>query len=264
MSKRYMIVSRGDEESSKLKNRIEQILDLHAWTLTESNPEIVISIGGDGTMLEAFHRYSHQLEDVAFVGVNTGHLGFYTDWKKEEIYDLIELILNDEPRVVRYPLVEMTLNGETKYALNEVTIRNGYRSLICDLYINGQMFESFRGDGLLISTPSGSTAYNKSVNGAVVHPLISCLQISEIASINNESYRTLNSSMVLPENHIIEIKIHNAAEDLIIPVDHLSIKPNDQINELKFKVSDKKVNFLRYKEYTFWNRVREAFIGSKR
>ena len=84
------------------------------------NPEIVISVGGDGTLLQAFHQYSHMLSKVAFVGVHTGHLGFYADWLPHEVEKLIIEINNSEFQVIEYPLLEIIVrynnNGyETRY-----------------------------------------------------------------------------------------------------------------------------------------------------
>ena len=71
--------------------------------------------------------------------------------------------------------------------------------MVADVVINGVHFERFRGDGLTVSTPTGSTAYNKSLGGAVLHPTIEALQLTEIASLNNRVYRTLGSSIIVPK-----------------------------------------------------------------
>ena len=77
------------------------ILDL---LLDEENPDIVLSIGGDGTLLHAFHKYKHLTSSVAFVGIHTGHLGFYADWKPVEIEKLVISIAQKEFEVIEYPL----------------------------------------------------------------------------------------------------------------------------------------------------------------
>ena len=89
-------------------------------------------------------------------------------------------------------------------ALNEATIKRSDRTMVADLTINGVDFERFRGDGITVSTPTGSTAYNKSLGGAVLHPTIEALQIAEIASLNNRVYRTLGSSVIVPKKDKIE------------------------------------------------------------
>ena len=79
------------------------------------------------------------------------------------------------------------------------------RTMVADIVINGVPFERFRGDGVTVSTPTGSTAYNKSLGGAVLHPTIEALQLTEIASLNNRVYRTLGSSIIVPKKDKIEL-----------------------------------------------------------
>ncbi|MNZ91609.1 putative inorganic polyphosphate/ATP-NAD kinase 1 [compost metagenome] len=229
----------------------------------DTAPEIVISIGGDGTLLQAFHTYVDQINDVAFIGIHTGHLGFYADWQADELEELVTMMANQSPKIVRYPLaeieVETSVDSRSYLSLNEFTLKGVDGTLVAQININDEMFEMFRGDGIVISTPSGSTAYNKSLGGAIVHPSIESLQIAEIASINNRVYRTLGSSVMLPLHHHCDI-ISMKDQRLQLMIDHLSIT-SDDIRSIRCSVSSRKVSFARYRPFTFWNRVREAFIG---
>ena len=106
-----------------------------------------------------------------------------------------------KPKVEEYPLlrvkalfVQMEILVSDYYSLNEITVNNHTGSTYsAKVYINGVHFESFRGDGLCISTPTGSTAYNKSLGGAVIHPQLPLYQVTEIAALNNLVYRTLGN-----------------------------------------------------------------------
>ena len=170
------------------------------------------------------------LSKVAFVGIHTGHLGFYADWLPHEVEKLIIEINNSEFQVIEYPLLELIVryndNGyETRYlALNEATMKteNG-STLVVDVNIRGKHFERFRGDGLCISTPSGSTAYNKALGGALIHPSLEAMQIAEIASINNRVFRTVGSPLVLPKHHTCLITPVNH-DTIRTTIDHVSIK----------------------------------------
>src|SRR5699024_4690570 len=92
-------------------------------------PDVVISVGGDGTLLYAFHRYKDRLEKTAFVGVHTGHLGFYADWRPDEIEKLVIHIAKTPFQIVDYPLLEVMIRymndaTESRYlALNECTVK---------------------------------------------------------------------------------------------------------------------------------------------
>ncbi len=136
-------------------------------TLDNDNPDILITVGGDGTLLSAFHHYEDQLASIRFVGIHTGHLGFYTDWRDYEVDELIDSLVHDNGQSVSYPLLDILIeysNGdkETMLALNESTIKKVTGTMLANVYIKDQLFELFRGDGLCVSTPTGSTAYNKS------------------------------------------------------------------------------------------------------
>ena len=166
---KYAVTSKGDNKSNELMQKIKDQLDSLGVTYNEDQPDIVISVGGDGTLLYAFHRYSSRLDRTAFVGVHTGHLGFYADWIPEEIEKLATAIAKTPYQTVEYPLLEVTVRyshggRESKYlALNESTVKSVGSSLVMDVEIRGESFERFRGDGLCVSTPSGSTAYNLSL-----------------------------------------------------------------------------------------------------
>jgi NAD+ kinase len=261
---KYVVIDRGDHYSKQLAEQFHVLAAAKGFERDEQNPDKVISIGGDGTLLQAFHTFIERVEEISFVGVHTGHLGFYADWQAHELEDLVEAMAEAEPRYVRYPLAEIELDtplGAAKYlSLNEFTLKGVDGTLVAQININDEMFEMFRGDGIVISTPSGSTAYNKSLGGAVVHPSISSLQLAEIASINNRVYRTLGSSVLLPQHHHCDI-ISRKDQRLLLTVDHINIQRND-IRSIRCNVSDKKISFARYRPFPFWKRVREAFLDN--
>lgn len=259
----YVIIDRGDELSKRLAEDFHRLAAAHGLKRNDELPEMIISIGGDGTLLQAFHTYWDRVEDLAFVGIHTGHLGFFADWKADELEELVAMMAKDQPRIVRYPLAEIVLDTavglSTYIAVNEFTLKGVDNTLVAQIDINDELFEMFRGDGIVVSTPSGSTAYNKSLGGAVIHPSIECLQIAEIASINNRVYRTLGSSVVLPKHHHCDI-ISRKDQRLQLTFDHLNITRAD-IRSIRCSVSMRKISFARYRPFTFWNRVREAFLG---
>ncbi len=173
---RVAIVHNQESKSVEVTKRLTVLLEQSENKIDQENPELVISVGGDGTLLSAFHLYNHKLDQVQFLGVHTGHLGFYTDWRDYELEELVESLCNDHQKSVSYPLLDVRItyaNGKPDkhfLALNESTIKRGNRTMVADISIKEDLFEKFRGDGLSISTPTGSTAYNKSVGGAVLHP----------------------------------------------------------------------------------------------
>lgn len=260
---KYSLFSNQNEHSEKT---IQQFYDLaKQYNLTEDtiSPDLVISVGGDGTLLEAFHKYEKKLNEVAFIGIHTGHLGFYADWQPKDIEELISLIATEKDfRITEFPLVSIEIETTSKkicfLALNEFAVRSLEKTLVMKVKINNNEFEMFRGDGLCISTPSGSTAYNKSLGGAVIHPDFESIQLSEMSSINNRVYRTIGSSLLLPKKHSVELLPQYQGE-LGISFDHLNLKIKN-ILSIKCRVANEKARFARYRSFPFWSRVKESFI----
>lgn len=264
----YFVVDRGDEESRQLAENFHEMAESRGMCQSLREPDFVVTVGGDGTMLQAFHLFQSQLERVSFVGIHTGHLGFFADWMPSEISQLLDL-MNTPPaesklRLVHYPLVEVEVEKpdgslDQFLALNEFTLKGIDSTLVAQLNINDDLFEMFRGDGICISTPCGSTAYNKSLGGALLHPSIPAIQVAEISSINNRVYRTVGSSMILPKHHHCDIYPKSQGR-FLLSVDHLSFQ-QDHISSIRFQVSKKTIRFARFRPFPFWRRVREAFIG---
>lgn len=262
---KFAITTRGDSKSNTLMQKMRTYLLDFELVYDEDQPDIVISVGGDGTLLYAFHRYKSRLHKTAFVGVHTGHLGFYADWVPDEIEKLVIAIAKTPFQVVEYPLLEVIIrysHGGTErrdLALNESTVRSVESTSVIDIEIRGQHFERFRGDGVCLSTPSGSTAYNKALGGAILHPSIPAIQLSEIASINNRVFRTIGSPMILPAHHTCTLKPVNGP-DFQVTIDHLTNLHTD-VKSIQFRVADEKIRFARFRPFPFWKRVRDSFIA---
>ncbi|CEI84535.1 MULTISPECIES: NAD kinase [Oceanobacillus] len=262
---KFKIVSRGDKRSNKIKNMMRQYLESFGLEYHKEEPDLAISVGGDGTFLEAFHRYNHRLKETAFIGIHTGHLGFYTDWTQEEVDKLLTEIARTPFQTVEYPLMEVIIRDELgkkedrHLALNEAMIKTADgSSVVLDVELKGEHFETFRGDGICISTPSGSTAYNKALGGAIIHPSLEAIQITENASINNRVFRTIGSPLVLPKHHTCFLKpmVDNS---FLIQIDHFT-KNYHEVKSIQCRVANEKIRFARFRQFPFWHRVRDSFV----
>lgn len=209
--KRVAIIANGKYQSKRVASKLFSVFkDDPDFYLSKKNPDIVISIGGDGMLLSAFHMYEKELDKVRFVGIHTGHLGFYTDYRDFEVDKLIDNLRKDKGEQISYPILKVAITLDDgrvvkARALNEATVKRIEKTMVADVIINHVKFESFRGDGISVSTPTGSTAYNKSLGGAVLHPTIEALQLTEISSLNNRVFRTLGSSIIIPKKDKIEL-----------------------------------------------------------
>lgn len=263
--KKVALLANRNPKSEVVSKELWKRLREENFILTPKNPDIVISIGGDGMLLSAFHKYEKLIDRVRFVGIHTGHLGFYTDYRDFEVENLVENLKLDTGARVSYPILNVKVKltdgriVEMK-ALNEATIKRLSKTMVADIIINNVPFERFRGDGISVSTPTGSTAYNKSLGGAVLHPTIEAMQIAEVASLNNRVYRTLGSSIVVPKKDKIVIEPKHS-DRYSIAVDNKTII-YDNIDCIEYQIDNSKIHFVATPSHTsFWNRVKDAFIG---
>lgn len=258
--KQYALVIKQDDLSKyvadKIKHELKGIMEYD-----QENPDLVISVGGDGTMLMSIHQYLDQ--NVNFVGVHTGTLGFFTDYQKDEVFELVEAIKRDEYRITPRNLLEVKVKYEGKediyLALNEMRIDHDYTTQVIDIYINGELLEVFRGNGICVSTPSGSTAYNKSIGGAVIYPGVPLMQLTEVAGIQHNAYRSLGSSLILDADKIIKLIGHHF-DHVYLGIDHLAYSI-ENVESIEVKIAKQTVNFIEYRQLSFIQRIRRAFIN---
>lgn len=185
-----------------------------------SSFETMFTIGGDGTILRAI-TYIKNL-GIPILGINTGRLGFLATIKKDAIRESVELILKGEYSIQERTLLSVKTSPETpvlselNFALNEVTIaRKNTTSMIgVKTYLNNQYLTNYWADGLIVSTPTGSTGYSLSCNGPVILPNSKTLVITPIAPHN------LNARpMVISDDTMIQLEVNSREKDFLISLD---------------------------------------------
>jgi NAD+ kinase len=223
---------------------------------------IIVSIGGDGAFLQAVQKTNFR-SDCLYVGIRTDEtIGLYCDFHLDERETMLQSITESLLEVRRYPVLEVRIDDKVTFkCLNECSIQSSIiKTFVIDVFIDNLHFETFRGDGMLVSTPTGSTAYNKSVNGAVVDPLLPSMQVSELASLNNNLYRTLGSSFILSANRKLYLKIVQDGNDYpLIGMDNeaLSIR---NVQNLEFSLSKKPIKTVKLKDNSYWDKVKRTFL----
>lgn len=267
--KRVALVHNQKDLSVEYAEKFKRSLSAYGLVLTQDRDQVdyVVSIGGDGTLLSAFHQFQSHLDQVQFLGIHTGHLGFYTDWLVEDLPELLSGLKDHQAESIAYPLLDVKVfmtNGqvEHKLALNECSIRSHRKTMVCDVEISGQFFETFRGDGLCVATPTGSTGLNKSLGGAVIHPRVEAMQMTEMASVNNRVYRTLASPIILPKDEWLNLRPEVDNEWLDLTVDHL-FWADQAIDHIRLQLADQKIKFANFRHMHYWDRVESAFIASQ-
>jgi NAD+ kinase len=233
-----------------------QVVEDHALA------NIIVSIGGDGAFLQAVQKTNFR-SDCLYVGIRTDEtIGLYCDFHLDEHERMLQSITESLLEVRRYPVLEVTINDRATFkCLNECSIQSSIiKTFVLDVFIDDLHFETFRGDGMLVSTPTGSTAYNKSVNGAVVDPLLPSMQVSELASLNNNLYRTLGSSFILSSTRKLYLKIAQDGNNYpLIGIDNeaLSIR---NVQNLEFTLSQNPIKTVKLKDNSYWDKVKRTFL----
>ncbi|MGM7682135.1 NAD kinase [Cytobacillus sp. Hm23] len=255
---------KSDPVLDKQVESLYTIAEQYGFTIVNDykDANIIVSIGGDGTFLQAVRKTGFQ-EDCLYAGIsNTGSLSLYCDFHIDDTDKMIEALKNEEVEVRRYPTINVSVDDMTSFqCLNECSIRSTIiKTFVIDVHIDDLHFETFRGDGMVIATPTGSTAYNKSVNGAVVDPLLPCMQVSEIASLNNNRYRTLGSSFILSGARKLTLKVVQDGNDFpTIGMDNEAVSIR-HVNKIEIQLSDKKIKTVKLRDNSFWEKVKRRFL----
>lgn len=198
------------ERTALVEPDLAKLIGYHA-TLTEAEirdqAELVVVLGGDGTLISVARLFSGH--DIPILGVNLGSLGFLTEITVEELYPRLELCLQSTPRVsVRMMLMVTLLRegrpNETFHVLNDVVINKGAMARIVDLEtrINKQFLTTYKADGLIVATPTGSTGYSLSAGGPIIQPQMSCIVITPICP-----HTLTNRPIVVTDESIISVTI---------------------------------------------------------
>lgn len=256
--KRFETVVRFDESSKDINEYIIKTLTDNGYFYDETNSEIVIVIGGDGTFLEAVHDNLDRLSKVSFYGIHTGTLGFFTDYKSDQIDEFLNDLINKEPFIREYQLLEVNVDGiDTYYAVNEMRIENVVRTQMLDIFVNGEEFETYRGTGMCVCTQLGSTAYNRSLKGAVIQDGLPLIQMSEIAGIHHSAYRSLGVPIVMREDSKITFE-SDSFNDAFLCIDAYFYKL-DGNHKVSVELDKKKIKFLRFKDVSYFKKLQTLF-----
>lgn len=258
---RFDVIVRNDSISQALAEDIKERLVKNGLILDINNPQLIICVGGDGTLLNAFQDKLNALDSVSFVGIHTGTLGFSTDYTIDEVDLLIDDICTKEPHIDHKRVLQAECyNGERNhifYALNEIRVENIVKTQGIDVYINDDYFESFRGNGICVSGQHGSTAYNRSIGGAVLYPGLDLLQMTEISGIHHRHARSLNAPLVMNSDATISLR-NDTFKHALLCYDHLHIHL-DLIDRIDIFNSKKTMRFARYRSIPHLKRLTSLF-----
>lgn len=226
--------------------------------------ELLVCVGGDGTLLRGLHAFN--FPNIPVVGVNTGHLGFFQELQHDELDRLVQLCNNGKYSMQRHRLLRATVYTENgskavHMGLNDIVLKgSGSRITHLNMMIGNSFIERFSGDGILIASSAGSTAYNYSLGGSIVDPRLHLLQITPIAPMNTTAYRCFTSSILLPS----DMKIHVLPEyeydtGAVVVVDGAEHKFSC-VKKVTVDLAKEEVQLIRLEDYDFWSKVKTKFL----
>ncbi|MDQ2752700.1 MAG: NAD kinase [Bacteroidota bacterium] len=220
----------------------------------DADTDCLISLGGDGTILDAVTIIGNK--NIPILGINFGRLGFLAGIGKDELIIAVDSLVNGtfviDKRILIHLDADRSLFGNAPYALNEFGIHKRDTSPMIKIhtYLNGEFLNSYWADGLVVSTPTGSTGYNMSCNGPIVFPDSSSFCITPVAP-HNLNIRPI----IVPDSNIVSFEVEGRTEEFICTLD-----ARKEIVDKNIQLAVKKENFtislIRLNENSFLSMLR--------
>ena len=249
----------------EIAKNLEKDLISEGFEVVEDDHDYAISIGGDGTFLKMIKKNKYD-SSINYIGINVEGLGYLTSITPEEIPTFIKALKNndlikDETSYIKVRIKSLDNKDDIVFkALNEIAIRSSsLKATHLNLSIQGTYLEDAVGDGIVISTSLGSSAYNKSLGGPIVDKKLNALIITPIAPLNNNIYTTLNNSFVTLGENRIDIVPTEDSNDIIVSMDGQSYKLKD-IESLEITLSNKKLNLYHLIGQDYIKKLNDKFI----
>ena len=242
----------------KLKISIKNVQLYNKHKDIPKDIDFFISIGGDGTFLETVSYVRDK--KIPIVGINSGRLGFLATISKEEIDKAVDDLLNDNYEIEKRTLIELDTKGQLfkdfNFALNEFSIQKTYSSSMIkiEVQVDNEYLNTYWADGLIISTPTGSTAYSLSAGGPIVVPNSNNFIITPI-SPHNLTARPL----VLPDDKQVSVRVSGRSKDFLASLDYSS-ETFDESLELKIKRADFTISVIKLNGNSFFSTLRNKLM----
>ncbi len=220
--------------------------------------DVAISIGGDGTYLRTAARVNRQ--NIPILGINTGRLGFLADVASSEIEDTLDELFKNYYRIEERTLLHLYTEEHAykgyNYALNEIAIlkRDTSSMITIHTFLNDEYLTSYQADGLVIATPTGSTAYSMSVNGPIIIPESQNLVLSPVAP------HSLNvRPLIIPDDYTITLGVESRNKTFLVSLDGRSeVFPAGM--ELTITKADYTTKVIKRYNHTFYQTLREKLM----
>ncbi len=241
--------------------KTKDILEDYGFEVSSSfNSDAILNlvIGGDGTFLKAVHDTN--FTNIPFIGINTGHLGFYQEVEVGEIENFVKDFKDGNYKVEELTILESQVNKKRMDSLNEVVVKSNKNQIVrLKVFIDGNFVENFQGDGLIIATPHGSTAYNLSCGGSILHQSLKGYSLTPIAPIFSNLNNAIISPVVLPEDATIDILVSKRDNyHTVFIFDGKEYNTRDY--KISIRVSNKTIKKLILDKNHYWTNIKNKLL----
>ncbi len=250
---------RFDEQTGRYADRE----DFHSREEVPNGTDLIIVFGGDGTLLSAARVVAGR--DIPLFAVNFGQLGFLTAIPVQDLYPELERALRGEHRIGRRRMIDCDLvrGGQTLgsyFALNDVVITKSELARMIDLdaYVDDHFVAAYKADGLIISTPTGSTAYSLSAGGPIIFPSVAAVCITPICP-----HMLTNRPVIVPDSSVIHV-INHGEDGTYLTIDGQVGQPICRGDDVICRASDKFINLIRPPKRLFFDVLREKLKWGER
>ena len=260
------IYTNKTEQSAAAAEKASDLLLSNGFKVSsnyDGSADMILVVGGDGAFLHAIKETG--FPDAPFLGINTGHLGFFQELLPEDTEDLLQFCGGEGYRLQSCRLLEAEVSDPDgihhDYAINDICIKDMCASVArLRLSIGDNFVERFSGDGVLIASSAGSTAYNYSLDGCIVDPRVEALQLTPIAPINSKAYRSFTSSLMFPPSYSIYVAPDSDGNKTLGVYADGRETNRGKIDWVRVSLSERRINVVRRADYDFWGKVESKFL----
>ena len=216
-----------------------------------ASSDVLIVLGGDGTILR-ISKLASKVK-LPILGINLGRLGFLTEIENDSLETAIKALVDGEYTVEERGMLSVDFKNKSYLALNEIMVGRGTHKIVnIELYLNDKFFHSYHSDGLIVSTPTGSTAYSLSAGGPVLAPELNAMVVTTVCP-----HSLYNRPIVIPSSQSVVMKVAKASSKSVLMVDGEYMTEMLEGDEVRITSSELKAKFVRLKEYNFFARLEE-------
>jgi NAD+ kinase len=229
-----------------------------------SRADVLIVLGGDGTLLSVARLKG--IESIPILGINLGGLGFLTETLKEEMFGVLEKVVagdfeTDKRLMLKATIYQAEKAIEQSTVLNDIVINKGALARIIDLetYIDGGYLTTFKADGLILSTPTGSTAYSLAAGGPIVYPSLDSIVMNPICP-----HTLTNRPLVLPDSVEVKVILKSANQDVHITLDGQAERPLGVGDSVEVKRAGAHIHLIKSPHKTYFELLRTKLRWGER